>query len=124
MKKFAFALLIALSAATGANDLGSVYRADSALPQELKEDILSVLLESYPCIDDYGLFEAETTVFEDWIDQGVVDRYYTTKMNVRFTYDYHPNTAKIVVESVLFSGSNPSVDWGRVTDIEGQIYCD
>src|SRR5690554_5639171 len=100
MKKLAYVLLITLSAASGANDLGSVYRSDSALPQELREDILSVLLESYPCIDDYGLFEAETTVFEDWIDQGVVDLYYTTKMNVRFTYDYHPNTTEVVVESV------------------------
>lgn len=100
-----------------ANTVNSVFLTNSDLSNELKEEVIVAVEKSFPCVNSYGLKEVETTVRKDRVDQGIIDLYFTTTFKANITYDYHPRTITVLVESVLWAGSNPSVDWTEVTNV-------
>ncbi|ATH08647.1 hypothetical protein BIY24_12025 [Halobacteriovorax marinus] len=117
-------LLFLSCVSVSANTVESIYSAESKLHPALKKEIAAVLLEDYKCINAYGLRELSTEVVVDRVDQGVVDYYYTTTFSATYTYDYHPNTAKVVVKSAKYAGSNPTIKWTDIESIEAHILCE
>lgn len=121
--KFVLVALLAVSSSF-ANTIESAYVENTVLSYDLKQEVLDAVVEKYPCVDSYGISEVETTMRTHRVDQGVIDRFYTTTFSVKFHYDYHPKAGKLVVESIRWDGSNPTVDWTDITSIEGSVYCD
>lgn len=123
MMKYLLALFALNSAA---NTVSSVYLSDSNLSSDLKEEIIHAVKSKFPCLNPYSLKEQSTIVVQDRIDQGIIDLYFTTTFKAQVTYDYHPRTISIVVESVRWDGSNPSVDWTDITSITSENFnsCD
>lgn len=114
MKKLLLALI---SLSTMANTVSSVYLTNSKLSSDLKEEVIQAVTEKFPCVDSYGLHEVETTVRRDVVDQGIIDLFFTTTFNAQVTFSDNSRTVSIVVESIRWAGSNPSVDWTDITDI-------
>lgn len=122
--KLVFLITLLATTAAFANTTDSVFKKDSALPLELKVEILEEVLKAYPCIFDYGLAEKKTEVTIDQVDQGVRDLYFHTELTANFTHDgYHPATETLIVKSARYDGANPSIDWTRVESVRGDIYC-
>lgn len=121
MKLFIISLLACFTAS--ANTVQSVYLQNSQLDAELKQEVIDAITKEYPCLNPYGLKEIETIVKMIQVDQGIKDYYYTTAFTGVMTYDYHPSTQNIVVESVHYDGSNPTIDWTEVLQVRGG-YCD
>lgn len=119
MKKFIALFALSLSVSALANTLETVYKKDTQLPVALQERILKVLKERCPdMIQPYGLREKTTEVRVDRVDQGVIDRYYTTTFSARWYFDgYHPSTSYIEVKSAEYSFQNG--DNLSVLDIDG-----
>ena len=122
--KFLVVLFFFSTLTANANTVDSIYSADSKLDKLLKVEIAGTLVSEFSCINPFGIKEVTTKLVIDEVDQGVVDYYYTTTFSVAYTYDYHPNTATIVVESVKYAGSNPTIKWTHIESIEGHILCD
>lgn len=121
MKLFIMSLLVSLT--VSANTVQSVFLQNSQLDSELKQEVIDAIAKEYPCLNPYGLKEIETIVKIVQVDQGIRDYYYTSAFTGVMTYDYHPSTQNIVVESVHFDGSNPSIDWTDVLQVSGG-YCE
>lgn len=122
--KFTFLLLSLLSINAAANTTESVFGAKSVLTSELQAEVVSAVEEKFPCVDRFGMKELSTIVVFDEIDQGITDEYYTTTIQVNYHLDYHPNTSVVTVKSILWSGSNPTIDWTEIESVEGSISCD
>lgn len=121
MKKLLIALI---SLTTMANTVSSVYLENTNLSSDLKEEVILAVKEQFPCVNNFGLKEVETTVRRDRVDQGIIDLYYTTTFKANITYDYHPRTISIVVNSIRWAGSNPSVDWTEITNVSSPNFND
>ncbi len=122
--KFLVALFFLSTLAVSANTVESIYQEDSALHRLLKVEIAQALTDKFNCINPYGIKEVETVVEVDRVDQGVIDYYYTTTFSITYTYDYHPNSTRVVVRSAKYAGSNPTIKWTDIESIEGHILCD
>ena len=122
--KFSFLLLSLLSFNATANTTQSVFGIKSSLSSELQSEVISAVEERFPCVDRFGMKELSTTVVYDEIDQGITDEYYTTQIQVNYHFDYHPNTSVVTVKSILWDGSNPTIDWTDIESVEGSISCD
>jgi len=115
-----FALLLLLPLFAQANTIESVYRADSSLPRELKERVLSQVLAKCPGgVIRFGLKEDRTTVRVESVDQGIRDSIFTTTFHTTYYFDgMHPTFAYITVESAEYDIANPSVDRFDVRSIK------
>ena len=122
--KSLFTLLFLLTLSVNANTIDSIYNSGSQLNNSLKVEIADALTTKFSCINSYGINEVSTEVVVDEVDQGIVDYYYITTFSVAYTYDYHPNEATVVVKSVKYAGSNPTIKWTHIESIEGHILCD
>lgn len=108
MKKLIALLALVVSVYAQANTLDSVYKKDSPVPAELQKLILdSVNTRCADIISAYGLREVTTTVKVDRVDQGIVDRYFTTVLSSRYPIDgYHYGLSNIEVKTVEYSSQN------------------
>lgn len=104
MRNFIVLMALTLTSVAQANRIDTAFKKETAVPQELQKSILENLkTRCGDIVEAYGLTEIKTTVRIDRVDQGVIDRYYTTTFSSRYSYDYHPRTATITVESVEWS---------------------
>ncbi|WPU63197.1 hypothetical protein [Peredibacter starrii] len=108
MKKFIALFALSLSVSALANTIDFTFKKDSPISVELQQRLLKVLKERCPeMVQPYGLREVTTAVRIDRVDQGIIDRYYTTTFSARWYFDgYHPSTSYIEVESVEYSFQN------------------
>lgn len=123
MKKIFLLLGLFLSMQAQANNSDSVFKKDSELPRNLQERVLAAVQSKCAnLIMNYGLSEIATEVRIERIDQGVIDRFYTTTFFSRYLFDgTHPTTTYITVESAEYSFSNG--DNLEVTNISSPDGC-
>lgn len=104
MKNFIVLMALTLASVAQANRIDTAFKKDTAVPQELQKRILeNVASRCGDIVDAFGLSEIKTSVRVVRVDQGIIDRYYTTTFSSRYIYDYHPRTAIITVETVEWS---------------------
>ena len=118
--KYPLILALLLPLTTFANSVDTVFKADSALPAELRARVLEAVKAR--CGDGLTfntLREDSTSYREERVDQGVIDYIYTTDLQTTYLYDgMHPVGATITVESAEYSVSNPSVDKYEIRGIK------
>lgn len=108
MKKLILVAILTVANVAFANNVDSVFRKESVLPDVLKEKTLEAIkLKCAKIVSDYGLQEITTSLKTETIDQGMVDVYYTTTFSSRYNFDgTHPVTTYITVESAEYAFSN------------------
>lgn len=108
MKKLIALLALVVSVSAQANTLDSVYKKDSPVTAELQKLILdTVNTRCADVVSAYGLREETSTVNVVRVDQGIIDRYFTTVLSSRYMVDgYHYGIATIEVKTVEYSSQN------------------
>lgn len=119
------AILVSLVLLTGLSAVASnnVFRRNSILPQELQTRVLELV--SLQCghgeVKINSIKEESTTVVVKQVDQGVRDRYYTTKLSVTWMFDgTHPANYTITVRTGEWDISNPSVDRFEILGLDSE----
>lgn len=108
LKKLFVIIGIAFSISAQANTIDTVFKKDSALPQELQKRVLQYVNTNCANLVSYsGLQELATDVREVKIDQGMVDQYFTTTFASSYRFDgQHSVRTYITVESAQYAFSN------------------
>lgn len=125
MKMIVALLGLALASQANANSINAAFRAETILPVELQAKALNALLTSCPEISIATVREDLTTMEETQIDQGIIDREYTTYFKTRVNFASHPVDLQITVVSQSYAISNPQFEREsviRVTD-NGAGFC-
>lgn len=116
------AILVSLVLLAGVSaQANNVFRRNTSLPQELQARVLAYVgqLCGHGEIKINDLREESTTVVVKQIDQGVRDRYYTTKLKATWLFDgVHPSSYDITVRTGEWDISNPSVDRYEVLGLD------
>lgn len=102
MKNFIFSMLI-LSAVSAQ---AVRYQENTELPLELRAKSTVAVLTQCPFLSE--IKEESTTLFQDYIDQGVIDYYYTTRLSAAACLDQSVcRPYAVMVKSAVYSFSNP-----------------
>ncbi len=101
-----------------ANTVESAFKTQTIKSLELRQAILDRLLTEYPCVNNYGITEVQTTVTADEFDQGKTDYFYESTFNIKAHFDqYHPSNLSVVVRSAVYYGQNPNVNWTEIIEV-------
>ncbi len=102
MKSLLIGLILITGLSVFANTTESVYKNDSILPTELKEQIIQFISEKCPQdISAYGLSEVSTQVVNQSELDVEIETIYETIFTSRYYFDgMHPSTQEIKVTSV------------------------
>ncbi len=122
MKKLFCLLLIVSSFAQAQANL--VFRTDSVVPSQLQDLIIQTVQSQCIGIAQYSLMESKSFERIDRIDQGIIDRYYTTYINAQFYFDgQHSSTVIIEVNSLISAGFDPAGNEKVLSVSSHDIHC-
>ncbi len=118
--KFVFLSVALFSTMSFAQEV--VFLQSNEMPEALKNKVSQALIAQCPAAFEISseMFEEETLVRVERIDQGVIDYYFTSTFTVTPQNDTaHRESYAILVNSSQMAGTNPTPDaYGNVDKIE------
>jgi len=103
MKCLIIVLATIFSCSSFAGIFTGSYKKDTIVPVNLQDEVAQAIYNRYPCLSN--LLEVDSTERVDRVDQGVVDRYYTTVFTSLSTLD-HPSHVYVTVDFAEYAFSN------------------